>query len=280
MIIYSQVDFKDLRLMDDKTVANLINELIGDHSRQEFSKIAGVKPMSITRWTNGTKISLVDFEKLCLAADRKMHEVLNFEGVTDTLQKEFNVPEEYSLSVKELLKELLELQQENYQSQNSDNFIKLFTRNIRETKETLRAMKVRPERWLSISDWTEKISLNSSIKLILPPEQYKESLSKNSVVYQLSVNDKNYYCSYTTKGGGTTWTYLRAVAHQMMENKISLSNIQGLVPSSDVWHKLWNKQYEEDSVMGSIIYYDDKNPVFNAFIELVSAYFKEHDYSE
>ena len=123
MFIYLKQRKEALSHMDDKTVANLINELIGDHSRQEFSKKAGVKPMSITRWTNGTKISLTDFEKLCLAADRKMHEVLNFEGVTDSLQKEFNVPEEYSLSIKELLKELLELQQENYQSQNSDNFM-------------------------------------------------------------------------------------------------------------------------------------------------------------
>ena len=280
MFIYLKQRKEALSHMDDKTVANLINELIGDHSRQEFSKKAGVKPMSITRWTNGTKINLVDFEKLCLAAGRKMHEVLNFEGVTDSLQKEFNVPEEYSLSIKELLKELLELQQENYQSQNSDNFIKLFTRNIRETKETLRSMKAKPERWLSISDWTEKISPNSSIKLIIPRDPIKENLSRYSVVFELTIYLKNYYCSYATKGGGTTWSYLRSVAHQMMVNKVSLSAVQGVIPCTDTWHKLWNKQYEGDSVMGQFVYYDENNPTLNAFIELVSSYFSENNYSE
>ena len=280
MFMYLKQRKEAFSYMDDKTVANLINELIGDHSRQEFSKKAGVKPMSITRWTSGTKINLIDFEKLCLAADRKMHEVLNFEGVTDTLQKEFNVPEEYSLSIKELLKELLELQQENYQSQNSDNFIKLFTRNIRETKETLRAMKVRPERWLSISDWTEKITLNSSVKLIIPPDPIKENLSRYCAVFQLTINRKNYFCSYATKGGGTTWSYLRTVAHQMMVNKVSLSLVHGVIPSADVWHKLWNRQYEEDLVIGEFIYYDEKNPALNAFIDLVGAYFQEKNYFE
>jgi transcriptional regulator with XRE-family HTH domain len=161
--------------MDDKVVAKLIKDLMGKQSQRDFASKAGVQPMSISRWMNGTKINLVDFEKLCLAADRKIHEVLNFKGVTASLQKEFNVPEEYSLSIKELLKELLELQQENYQSQNSDNFIKLFTRHIRETKETLRSMKAKPGRWLSITDWTEKITLNSSLKLIIPQTSKKKT---------------------------------------------------------------------------------------------------------
>ena len=266
--------------MDDKTVANLINELIGDHSRQEFARKAGVKPMSITRWTNGTKITLTDFEKLCMAADRKIHEVLNFEGVSETLQNDYSIPEEYTLSIKEHLKELLELQQENSQVGQTDNFIKLMTRHIRETKETLRAIKVRPERWLSINDLIDKISPNSNLKLILPPDPYRENLGRYCAVFQLSVNEKNYFCSYSTKGGGTTWTYLRSVAHKMMENKINLSGLYGIIPSSTVWHKLWNKQYEEDEVEGTFIYYDEKHPALVAFMDLVSAYFKENNYSE
>jgi hypothetical protein len=262
--------------MDDKTVANLINELIGDHSRQEFSKKAGVKPMSITRWTNGTKINLVDFEKLCLAADRKVHEVLNFEGVTDTLQKEFNVPEEYSLSIKELLKELLELQQENYQSQNSDNFIKLFTRNIRETKETLRSMKAKPERWLSITDFTERIALNSTLSLVVPPDSCKETVDKYSALYQLEVNNKKYYCSYVTKGGGTTWSYLRSLSHRLLENKILIEDIKGIRPVASVWNKLWDKNFDEDIIPGEFISYEDKNLAFNSFLDFIDAYYKEN----
>ena len=262
--------------MDDKTVANLINELIGDHSRQEFSKKAGVKPMSITRWTNGTKISLTDFEKLCLAADRKMHEVLNFEGVTDTLQKEFNVPEEYSLSIKELLKELLELQQENYQSQNSDNFIKLFTRHIRETKETLRSMKAKPERWLSITDFTEKVSSNSTLTLVVPPDSCKETAGKYSVIYQLENNGRKYLSSYVSKGGGTTWSYLRSLSHTLMTNGIQIEDIKGIRPASSVWNKLYNKNFEEDVIPGEFISYEDKNLAFNTFLDFIDAYYKDN----
>ena len=66
----------------------------------------------------------------------------------------------------------------------------------------------------------------------------------------------------------------------MMVNKLSLSTVHGIIASSNTWQKLWNKQYEEDTVMGQYIYYDEKNSALNAFIDLVSAYFKENNYFE
>ena len=262
--------------MDDKVVAKLIKDLMGKQSQRDFASKAGVQPMSISRWMNGTKINLVDFEKLCLAANRKVHEVLNFEGVTDTLQKEFNVPEEYSLSIKELLKELLELQQENYQSQYSDNFIKLFTRHIRETKETLRSMKAKPERWLSITDFTEKVSANSTLTLIVPPDSCKETAGKYSVIYQLENNGRKYLSSYVSKGGGTTWSYLRSLSHTLMTNGIQIEDIKGIRPAASVWNKLYNKNFEEDVIPGEFISYEDKNLAFNTFLDFIDAYYKDN----
>ena len=83
--------------MDEKHIAKLIKELIGNQSQRAFAEKAGVLDMSLSRWLNGTKINLVDFDKLCKAANRKIHEVLNVEGVTESLQKDFSVPEEYTL---------------------------------------------------------------------------------------------------------------------------------------------------------------------------------------
>ena len=265
--------------MDDKTVAKLIIELIGNQSRNEFARKAGVKPMSISRWTNGTKITLLDFEKLCLAAGRQIHEVLNFGNISESLQKEFNVPEEYSLSVRELLKELLELQQENYQSQNSDNFIKLMTRHIRETKETLRTMKVKPEKWLSIDEWTDKIGATSEIMLVVPPDSSREIVGKYAAIYVLKNGDKIHYCSYVTKGGGTSWSYLRSLAYSLMVNRIRLEDIHCIVPNTYVWAKLWGKQFEEEVIPGEFINYDDKNLAFNSFLDLVGAYYRENSES-
>ena len=262
--------------MDDATVANLINELIGNHSRQEFASKAGVKPMSLTRWTNGTKINLTEFDKLCSAAGRKIHEVLNFEGVTESLQKEFAVPQEYTLSVKELLKELLELQQENYLSSQPDNFIKLMTRHIRETKETLRAMKVRPDIWLTVSEFIEKITKDSRLTLILPPENDNSNISRYSVIYQLETNGRIYFCLYVTKGGGTTWSYLRDMAHKLVVvSRIEAREIHGVIPDASVWHKLLNKQFGEELVTGKTIKRKSKNSSYKEFILNVESLWEE-----
>jgi hypothetical protein len=108
--------------MNDSTIAALIEMIRGDLSRNQLSNKAGVEPMSITRWTNGTRISLVDFAKLCKAQDKTLTDVFEFlEERQLSLKDIFDVPEEYALQVHNLIIEVLKFEKLNLSSEKGRN---------------------------------------------------------------------------------------------------------------------------------------------------------------
>jgi DNA-binding Xre family transcriptional regulator len=124
--------------MNDKTVALLIARLQGDLSNNKFAKKAGVKPMNITRWTNGTKISLVDFDKLCIAANCKIHEVLyDLRGISEKIKDDYDIPEGYALQIHNLLGEVIKLEELNNNEDEPGALIEHMTEQIVSLREMI-----------------------------------------------------------------------------------------------------------------------------------------------
>jgi len=100
--------------MNNFIIAGLIQLLKGDESNRQFAKKAGVKEMQLHRWMNGTKISLIDFEKLCIASGRTLGEVFKFvKDAEGTLKYNYDVPEEYAIQIHNLIEAVMRLEEIN-----------------------------------------------------------------------------------------------------------------------------------------------------------------------
>ena len=124
--------------MNNKAVGSLIELIQGDLSNREFAQKADVESMCITRWKKGTRISLVDFAKLCKATDYNMSDVLKFYDFTKTkLQEDYKIPEACSSQIHTLLQEVLKLEALNQYKDDNETYISHLTSQIRSLREMI-----------------------------------------------------------------------------------------------------------------------------------------------
>jgi transcriptional regulator with XRE-family HTH domain len=124
--------------MTSRDVATLIKFIRGRTTNRELARRAGVEPMSITRWTNGTRISLVDFAKLCKAQDKPLTKIFKtFEKKRSTVSFKFSIPEEFTQEVETIVQEAVKLENLNKFKDEPGALIVLATKQIRQLRELL-----------------------------------------------------------------------------------------------------------------------------------------------